>query len=764
MKCIARIALLLCGVFGIFIIIFACGSDCLDSVHFHSGYPDFGTPPRRAQLINLGERDDRPVHKEYFINAGDRPSELHENYVDPWSHQPDRLQQLLKRARTAERTGDWREALRLYQSVKAQFGNRGEICDRLDLLPRIVAKRPQSAELKALTLFCNALDMWNVRARPALYHIYQSPQAGVVREHALYQYACLQTPSDKTIQYLRKLLRVFPNTPKREAALIMMARAALHMPINLQSPPPTREEMAIAENAISRLLKGFPKSRFRGAAIGLRARINLLSGRPHDAILGYFSIDDLNSVEEVLRGLNATVRERYVPRLIAAYLSRMARTTEFSTYEWSVLMAYRHFHELTDQETSAFKLMLFRNPELVANYFYFRLYHSHPTKSEIRGLAGLGQQLAAAGVATKMHPKVAAQLAETYYQDHKYEEAIRWADQALSAKPIDRAYFPKGASLHKLGRFPEAIAAFKTLLAKIPKGSCRRGAREELALLYEQSGNPGAAVDQYFALGYKLDVAFLLDARMTMHQVEGYLRQTTDPYKRTIVQYTLGIRYLRDENWSLAERYLRSVPKKEYAKFSAGRKRWESKPSPEPLSAVRDLRRLHHAIGRARGSNAKAAAMYAYASYYYKHGLLLLYNPRLWQDDRMIGIDFWWNPSAAQKSDVAALRNHMYSHDVYSRCRQICLDIIRKYPKSPTAPAALYRAACSSRYIWYFNNWWREEARRNGSASEPGNLLRKLVKDYPTDPLARQAGKYAIVFDDEMAGIWHDDPTGWPVQ
>src|SRR5206468_2503097 len=131
----------------------------------------------------------------------------------------------------------------------------------------------------------------------------------------------------------------------------------------------------------------------------------------------------------------------------------------------------------------------------------------------------------------------------------------------------------RGAVYHKQKRYTAALADFNTLLARFPKSPLQHGAREELALLHEAVGDLGGALEQYFALGYQTDVAFLLDARMTRDEMRRYMRLHRDmPYRlqphwgeetpparsirytrNDVIAYSLGIRCLRDERWDEAE-------------------------------------------------------------------------------------------------------------------------------------------------------------------------------------------------------------------
>jgi hypothetical protein len=156
---------------------------------------------------------------------------------------------------------------------------------------------------------------------------------------------------------------------------------------------------------------------------------------------------------------------------------------------------------------------------------------------------------------------------------------------------------------------------------------------------------------------------------------------------------------------------------------------------------------LERSIHTARNREGKAEAAYAFASYYYKHGLLLLYNDALWDYQRIWSLSSWWNVKHATKEDIAAVRRHLYDHDVYAYSMKLCLDVARRYPGTKAAPKALYRAACSAHHLASLNHRWEDEAKRIGLIDKSVNYLRSLAKAYPRDKLAHSARKYAAVFE-----------------
>ena len=91
---------------------------------------------------------------------------------------------------------------------------------------------------------------------------------------------------------------------------------------------------------------------------------------------------------------------------------------------------------------------------------------------------------------------------------------------------------------------------------------------------------------------------------------------------------------MREERWDNAEQWLRRVPEGIVRDFGGGRADLADPGSPDPLIAVRDLRRLDHSDHRARTVSERSTALFRYGSYYYTHVTQLLYNAALWHGDR----------------------------------------------------------------------------------------------------------------------------------
>jgi len=114
----------------------------------------------------------------------------------------------------------------------------------------------------------------------------------------------------------------------------------------------------------------------------------------------------------------------------------------------------------------------------------------------------------------------------------------------------------------------------------------------------------------------------------------------------------------------------------------------------------------------------------------------------------------WWNDTALHGQDARVIRDYMYRHEVYARSLKTCLSVADRYPSTSAVPQALYCAACAARSLASFNEWWRNEDRNENHWLESIRLMKRLLRRYPRHPLAKEARKYARVFNEERKGSW----------
>jgi outer membrane protein assembly factor BamD (BamD/ComL family) len=743
-----------------------------NSVHFNSGFPDFGTPPRRAVLP--GEYDVRPMTTEAPMAAWDHNGVLSQD-GDAWMDYARDLKLTRYRAEGLKyaKAGDWQAARHAFAQAAMVAPKDGNLRERIALIDQILrlpaaqrsALRPQVAH------YLNGMIALDRRQYPAAQHEFEplSTGAGVLREHALYQLASL---SYEMFDYgaarasYRKLLQEFPHTDLRERALIMIARASILPAVE------SGRDLPEGQHALQELAAGFPHSRFAASAHGLVARCGFLTGDFGRALEFYFSQGDLESAELIREKLAEQDQPAVTVRLLAGYLKRLGDSDTYDAYYKTCQRLDGELGDLSAKAATLFAERLQSDPRLLSPYLYYRLYHRTPTRQQLKTLCTLAQ------TTLKRHPEVSlpaavrVRLAEVFYRDREFKRALEWAGAANRTQLSDRGLWMQCAALEKLGKKQEALAGFRALLSRYPASNLRSGAREEIAILSEQQGDLSSALTQYFQLGYASDVAFLLDVRMSPGQIARYLESTPGqsrrPYvvdeqwtseedhprrvtisRNALIRHSLGIRYLRDDRWGEARRLLKSV-RREYGKPFRDHHD-DSNWGPDPLVTVNEMEALQARERRARGDKARVAAAFAIAEYYTAHGTLLFYNHALWKGDRERSFDYFWNPAQVTTADQAAVRAYMYRHESLARARNLFLEIADRYPRSPYAPRALYHAACDTYQMTHFNQWWNHEATRRNFAGEAVKLMKLLASRYPNSPLKPHALKYATVFADEDA-------------
>src|SRR5260370_37787865 len=101
---------------------------------------------------------------------------------------------------------------------------------------------------------------------------------------------------------------------------------------------------------------------------------------------------------------------------------------------------------------------------------------------------------------------------------------------------------------------------------------------------------------------------------------------------------------------------------------------------------------MEQAVDQASGDEAKAEALYQYASYQYEASSLLFYNPLAspgyWNLGNLAGEGTYRVPNESQ-----ILWNSTQEHDRLARALNIYLDVANRYPRTRAARDSLYTAA-----------------------------------------------------------------------
>lgn len=545
----------------------------------------------------------------------------------------------------------------------------------------------------------------------------------------------------------------YPKSPRAPAALIMAARAMLAQ----RETKIPRPQVLRARRVITRLLTQYPKSPYTPSAYGWLARTYWLEGNAAKAKSYYEKQirDYPNTITawEAYESL-AVIFEahRKVPQGLAMRLKQRASTDD----RWDQAVAGRGarsvFASLSASEAKAFQRLVRSDADLLSAYLQFR---TEDTRLDSRKTKNL---LSFATAALKNLPDAKADLlgrvAQLNYNAGNYRHSLSFAERALATpgRPYDRlaARYISSSARARLGQYGQAIRGYRMLTGNgIPK-QIRYSALENLALLSERHGDPADALMAYHKLDYTYDIAYLADAKLTTSQLSRFIRKLPRS-ERGPYQYTLGLRYMRVGEYGAATRAFHSVPtaqRKQYGftkvpPYALTYNNEDTEAPRDPIAEVNKLAHFDRAIAKAKGTEAKAKAIYAKGAHIYHRRNLLFYSPAMWQGGRA-SILSYFAPQFNSKADERARTRHNWEHECLAQSYKLFMQVVDKYPKTKIAPEAMYSAANSAQRLSNLNDWWRGHG--TGLDKRSADLMDGLVKRYPDSVLVTRARKYAKVF------------------
>lgn len=701
-------------------------------VHFNAGKVDFGVPPRKfGYSFNetfMGEDSPRPGTRYWT-------SESWPDY-DRAQWRESVARKTFQKARQQEANGDLKGAMATYRDrLRRGLGGVAEDRERIELLSQV------TPTTEGLDLVLKSVGSKTTGSLPSPEQV-----APVLRPFVAY-HAADQLAAKDARGGANAFLRVakdYPSSSRAEPSLIMAARTVL----NTEAKNPELVDLRLAYTALTELLREHPQTRFRLNALGWLARIDFLQGRLDEAEAKYRQQYALSKTEaERFRALDslaicATRRGRRDLAAIA-YLRKFATTTRHP-YEFKRALAGR-LDSFNGTDARRFSDAIRHDSSLLIGYLDYRTQFTDLTPTV------LTYGSAISGLPAADRPRVAVRLAQAAIQLGRDRDARRFVAQArdrgLKGDEAAMAEYIHGTLELRAGRRENALAAFRTIRSRYGKSYLANGAKENLAILAERSGRLGDALDLYDELGYRMDFAYMADARMSPGELQSYLRRP-NARRRDVLTYTLGMRYLRLNRWSEAEAT--------FAKLSPARRKeltaspgwnWDqNRGLQDPLATLAALRKMDEAVKRAKGREAKADALYRMASYYYTHRPLLLYSPMLWRGDRAISISYSWNDRAATAADRLALARHHNEHECLSHALALCRRVVREYPGTVAAGPAAYRGAVAAQRLANMSPYWRWVDYQKDLRGEAVALMKKAVDD---PKLKRAAIKYKGVFREE---------------
>lgn len=754
----------------------------VDSVHFYSRLDsdakiDFGRAPIGVRMVGWTNEPERGG----TVNTSGWDFQEPDRWNSSWNYSQNRIR---AKARSLEIAGDFPGALSRYKMLYARPGMAAFLRDREELF-----KQATDRKNPALQQYLQARYLIEFgepdRGFSQLDSIAGAPK--YLDTHLVYAKA-EQKQKDRSASADAYMSAYFADrkSSRAESALIMAARSLLQAD---PKPDATGDQIAKAERILNRLLSEFPDTRFRHNATGWLGRCAFLTGNLSKAATLYTKQTQSANADEAWIGYGSLADVCFAS-------GRKDDATIALLRQWGLKgNAARHiqgaqllagtFEELTPDQAKKVQGQIRSNPDLLSAYIGFRIEHTELSPVQESNL----MTFATSALDSMKTPpaSLTSRIAQINYNAGRYSSAQLLARKALSLKgdveSHSRARYVLAGSLARAGKNKEAIREGEKLLQSNIPGYLRQGAAEFLALQHERHGDPLRAMDIYIGLGYEYDAAYLADARLTPDQLKKYLArspkythrslQSKDGYydysytiaggpTRDALQYTLGMRYLRQEKYPEARQAFLKVDKATRTNWgmqskarkemteSDGSLGWDKAPRiQDPILLVDKLDGLTRKSKSSKTADARAQAIYDKAAYIYKERNLLFYSPALWQGSRAFMFDYFWSADVNGAADKAALDQHLNEHECLAQSMRLCEEIVQKYPKSPVMPKALYTAALSAERLSNLNTTWRQ--RSAPLLQKAINRLDRLTKDHPNDALAKPAAKYKREFAKMLA-------------
>jgi TolA-binding protein len=612
-----------------------------------------------------------------------------------------------------------------------------------------------------------------------------------------------QEKFDEAAEAFDALVRQYPRSEKREAALFMAAIATMKTSANFiaesgdqtelhdafNSAPINREPVYApapdqawheAVTGFKTVIRNYPRGRYSNDARGWLAYLSLRNNDRADALAQYYRLlankHDENARIEAVVSLTL-VRHN-------ATDDEMSRVERGLANEPDAALAYA-YHNIYNyaidpgQATPPYDENPIKNSKGETDYEAERLRSDEREKEWSKKRAATGRKeltrtLEFSKRLIERYPRLsiggafalrAAQASEELEDNAAAAGFARRALQnRLSGDERAQGLWTLAVAEHRMRHFKPARQSFITLLREYPGGPLTEGARRNLAMIAEDDNDIEGALEQYIALNYKLDVGYFVDTLMTPEQLAGFIQHHPDSPEKNEFTYALGVRYLRANRWEDARRTLAQVRtttagingSNMYCSTCNCRENTPANcedpktgdydvndnPVITPRLVMRDtqtandLEALERTANQAEGDEAKAEALYQYASYQYEGSSLLFYNP--------LASPGYWNLGMLASEGRYRVTNEQQilwkstqEHDRLARALNIYLDIAARFPRTRAARDALYTGAVCHERLSNYNPYWREIYQNGLHASTRMVTYQDVKAAYPNYQLPR---------------------------
>lgn len=579
---------------------------------------------------------------------------------------------------------------------------------------------------------------------------------------------------DAAIQTFTQLADRYPQSEKREAALFMVGV------INLQrsraytgesgddGKHATRgdaieEERAnrcddackAAQQTFARVMREYPRGRYFSDARGWAAYLLLRKGERVQAMAEYYRM--LAGVD-----LNAQVEATISLSLVRGHTNNeeMKQLEELLANEPHAALVYA-YHSLFNYAVNPVCDSCWNSNDRYEEdnrYEEIERREREAGRDEVRRIAEFASRMLARYPHTPVGGGFALKLAQAHLETGNNRDALVMARRALdlgvSGEDREQALLARAFAEQRTRDFAVARKTLKTLLAEFPHGKLTEDAGRLLAMVCEDAGDLDAALEQYIAMDYVMDVDYFIDVLFTPEQLAAFISRHQNSDLRDKLYYTLGLRYLRESRWAEARAALAEVrtvkcQAEGYHTYSG---EGQEKENPKLLNnegmgvcrswVLRDLKMIDElewrsrAINEATSDEAKAEAMYQFASFQYQSSIYAFYNSAAWDYGRR-GALLYGIGNLRLPSEQEMMRKHMEQVTPTARALAIYLEIARLFPQTKAARDALYTAAVCHERLADYNSYWRDAYHFGLHAGDRMVTYRDVKATYPKYQLPR---------------------------
>lgn len=557
------------------------------------------------------------------------------------------------------------------------------------------------------------------------------------------------------------LARRYPRSERREAALFMAAVATMktsvtYIPASGNSDYDedssgklfTDQAWHDAWAAFRKMTTEYPRGRYFNDARGWLAYLSLRRNDRAEALAQYYRLLSDKHDE------NARIEAAFSLNLVRSSASddEMSRVEKELANEPEAALAYAYHniynysidpgdsyppYEETKNSSGEYdyEMSRIRNEEIEKEWQKDR---ASTSRKELARTLEFSKRLIARYPNLAVGGAFALRAAQASEELDDNRAAVNFSQRALQSRiggdQRAEALWTLGVAEHRLKHLDNARKSFTTLLREYPKGRLTEGARRILAMIAEDAGDIDSALEQYIALDYDIDVAYFVDILMTPEQLAGFIQRHPESPKHNDFTYALGVRYLRANRWDEARTTFAQVRTTTGARGynmycstcncqgdvttncddpKTGDYDEDNNPVITPRLVMRDvqtandLAALKRAVDQASGDEAKAEALYQYASYQYEASSLLFYNPLAspgyWNLGQLAGEGRY---RVLNESQI--LWNSTQEHDRLARALNIYLDVAARFPSTRAARDSLYTAAVCHERLSNYNPYWRQ--------------------------------------------------------